>query len=275
MVFKIVYKGLVVLILFLLGFIFVSNAEALSVGIDKPRIEAKSAPGSAPNGVIKVKNKGDVPASVQASVEDWIYDANGKREFKPAGSTPFSCGNWIEITPQSTIVPSGREGEFAYTIRVPNDAVGGHYAIIFFSSSSVEEEESKGTAVKLVGRIGSVVYHEVEGKTNKAASITSMDISKPEVNKPLTLTYTFKNEGNTFLRLKGILNILDKAGTIFGKAESESMLGSLPGDIRKDTIKWFGALPKGSYDIILTVDIGEDVPPLVRQTSITMERDAL
>ncbi len=268
--------ALPVLFLYLISSTFVYDATALAVGIDKPHIKVVAAAGTTSSGIITVKNKGTTPVAVQVAIEDWIFDKDGKRQFEKPGSTPFSCANWIDIIPLRAIVPPGEAREFNYNVKIPEDAVGGHYAVIFFESSTTkEEEEFKGMGVRLVGRIGTVVYQETEGRVNKIGSIPFFEVIKPEESKPLLLKYKFRNEGNAYIRFKGTLNIIDKHGTTYGMAESQKKRGTLPGDIREDTIKWFGSLPKGTYDVILTVDMGEDIPPLVKQESISVEEDIL
>ncbi len=272
-----IYKKLAlpILFLYLISSTFVYDAAALAVGVDKPHIKVIAPAGSTSSGIITMKNKGTVPVVVQVSIEDWIFDKDGKRQFKKPGSTPFSCANWIDIIPQHAIISPGEPGEFNYNIEIPLDAVGGHYAVIFFESSVNEEEEFKGMGVKLVGRIGTMVYQETEGRVNKIGAIEAFEVSKPKGNKPLILKYKFRNEGNAYIKFKGILNILDKQGAVYGMAESQKKQGTLPGDIREDTIKWFGSLPKGIYSVILTIDMGEDIPPLVKEASIQVEEDII
>ena len=101
----------------------------------------------------------------------------------------------------------------------------------------------------------------------------SSQVANPEKNKPLIFKYQFKNIGDVFIRFKGTLNVIDKNNNVYGTVESKKAFGTLPENIREDTLKWFGSLPKGEYDIILTVDIGEDIPPLVVQKSIVITED--
>lgn len=272
-----IYKktALPILFLYLVSSAFVYETAALTVGVDKPHIDVIAQAGSTNSGIITFRNKGAVPVTVQVGIEDWIFDRDGKMQFKKPGTTPFSCANWIDIVPRRTVIPPGELGEFNYNIKIPEDATGGHYAVIFFESSVSEEKKFEGMGVKLVGRIGTVVYQETEGRVNKMGSIPAFEVSKPEGNKPLVLKYKFRNEGNAYIKFKGILNIFDEQGTVYGMAESQKKQGTLPGDIREDAIKWFGSLPKGIYNVILTIDMGEDVPPLVKEASIRIEEDIL
>jgi len=267
-------SGFILLSVALTGFLFVREASAISIGVDKPHINIISDPGTTDSGVIQVKNKGEVPISVRVTMADWTYDKEGERVFKKPGTTFLSCSDWIDIAPKEALVPANGALDFSYNITTPKDAMGGHYAVIFFNASGMEEEDKfKAMGIKLVGRIGTVVYQETRGKTNKIGSVPYFKIIKPKKNEPLLAEYKFKNEGNAFIRFKGTLSIMDKDGTLYGNAESKKDVGTLPGDVREDAIKWFGSLPKGDYDLILTVDMGEGTVPVIKQESISLERD--
>ena len=265
--------GYITVFICFLTFAVAREAAAVSVSIDKPHINIDVEAGQAASGVITLKNTGEKPSSIQVNVEDWIYDEKGERVFKNAGTTPLSCALWLDITPRYLVVPAGEKVVFNYNIKVPEDAAGGHYAVIFFESSPSIEDELKGTGVKIVSRIGCVVYQETKDKTVKTGSILSTDISGPAANEPLVLKYRFKNDGNAFIRLKGALNIIDKDGNVIGTAEAKQNPGTLPGDTRQDEIRWFGSIRKGTYQALLTVDIGEDLPPLVAEKKFAVSKD--
>ncbi len=262
-----------IILSFFIQAFFTSDVMALAVGIDKPHVNVVTPPGGASSNTIIVKNKGDTPITIETNVEDWVYGLDGKREFRPAGSTPLSCATWIEVSPQSAVIPPHENRPFNFTLRAPESAVGGHYAAIFFTASGGEMEDEKGMQVRLMGRIGSIIFQETEGRVNRMGTIPVFNISKPDNNNPLIVKYVFKNEGNVFIKGKSNLSILDKKGNVIGRADSENEFGTLPQDVREDTIKWFGSLPKGSYDLVLTVDIGEQSPPVVKQESIIIEKD--
>jgi len=273
MVFKNIIKKaeFTVLFLILTSVIFTYRASALSIGIDKPHIDVISEPGTSESGVIQVRNKGEISIAVEVSIEDWIYDKEGKRVFCLPNSTPLSCADWIDLSPRRMVIAPNEAMDFNYTVSVPQDAIGGHYAVIFFSAQSAEEETLEGSGVRFIGRIGSIVYQETEGRVNKIGSVRNFEVSKPEKNKPFLAKYQFKNEGNTYIKFIGTVNIMDKKGNLYGNAESEKGIGTLPKDEREDTIKWFGSLPEGDYDLILTVDMGEGTIPIVKQASISIE----
>ncbi|MDD5423433.1 MAG: hypothetical protein PHT32_08495, partial [Candidatus Omnitrophica bacterium] len=178
-----------------------SDAFAISVSIDKPHVDVNVEPGESAIGSIIVKNNSDSPITVGASIEDWIYNDKGEKEFKMAGTTPLSCAGWVEVTPRSAMIPAKGNGAFSYVVRVPQDAVGGHYAVIFFESSEIQTDPSKGSNVKIVGRIGSTIYQQTKGKYKKTGSVISAEIIQPKKNEPLTYTYKFKNEGDCFIRI--------------------------------------------------------------------------
>lgn len=269
--------SILILCIFLFSLIFSNYSYAISVSIDKPRLKIVSPPGSTKSEVISVFNKGNDTVEVETKLLDWFYDKDGNVVFRPPGTLKLSCAEWIDISPKMLTIPPGENRQFSITLRVPDDAIGGHNAIIFFKSAPIKDKEAdiKGSSIRIVGEIGSAIYHEVEGRVNKIASIKSFNVSKPGRNKPLEVKYQIKNEGNASIKFKGIVSIVGKDGAMYGTAESQKEKGTLPGDLRDDAIKWFGSIPKGEYSVILTVDMGEDVPPIVEEKTIKIEKDIL
>lgn len=245
------------------------EASAFSINISPPSIHISVPPGGAKSGAITVENKSDDPMDVKAYIEDWVYTADGGKTFKPAGTTPLSCAKWITINPQKFhLEPKGKLG-VQYTISVPQDAEGGHYAVIFFESALNEAEATEGNVVvRFSGRIGSIIYQETEGKVNKVGSITSFTSGRPDQNNPLEFKITLKNEGNTHILANGILNIMDKDGNVLGKKEF-GPINTLSGETRECKAEWLGELPEGTYDAIATLDIGGGAP-LVAETVLTV-----
>lgn len=267
-------KAVLVLIsLSMLNAVFLKEkAYPLAVGLDKPSMKIVAKPGETKTEVIKVENNGDRESFIQAYKQDWLLNEEGKLEYRPAGALPHSCSDWINISPaQFTISPKGKQ-EVTVVLSVPEDATGGHYSIIFFESTAGTGTKPDGTSVRIAGRIATVVYQETEGRTNKAGEIAALKISEPDEDKPLRLTYEFENKGNAYIKARGFINILDKDGNLYGKAEEKRGTGTLPGGKFQGDIEWLGTLPEGDYSALLTLDIGEEVSPLLKEAEIKVKK---
>ena len=243
-----------------------------SINISPPSIHLTVAAGWTDSSTITVENKSEDPIDMRAYVEDWVYDDAGGKKFHPPGSTPLSCAKWINLFPQKFHLEAQGKLGVQYTISVPEDAEGGHYAVIFFESIVGDAEAEGNVMVRFAGRIGSIIYQETEGKTDRRGSIVSFSCGRPDQNKPLKIKVAIKNEGNAHISATGVMNIIDAEGNIFGRKEL-GPINTLPGDTAEYETEWLGALDEGAYDVIATFDAGVDIP-LVAETAITVASGA-
>lgn len=257
------------LIFLSLCFLIDNEARAFSINVSPPSIRISVPPGETKSGTVTVENKSDGPIDIRVYTEDWAYSPDGSKQFLQAGTTPLSCAKWIATHPQKLHIESNSRAGVQYTISVPADAAGGHYAVIFFESIVSEGEATHGNVMlRFSGRIGSIVYLEAEGRIKRSGSITSFTCGRPDQNSPLAINITLKNDGNTHIIAQGVMNIIDKDGNIFGKKEL-GPINTLPGDTREYKTEWLGDLKEGAYDVIATLDTGVDAP-LVAETVLTV-----
>lgn len=255
-------KGLVICIITVLFIIFsesVSYGFAMNIG--PPSIELVLKPRETKTGIVRVSNNGQKNIGVNAYIQDWLYNSDGSKSFFVAGTTPFSCAKWLGVFPKKFQLEAGQTMNVQYTITAPEDAVGGYCSVIFFESFPIgeESEEAKGMTVQFAGRLGSIVYVEIEKKSVHKGSIESLSVTPPQSDKPFELAMAFKNTGNTHIAAQGTLNIIDDKGNVFGK-ERTAPLNTLPGDTREAKIEWLGELEEGSYIALLTLEIGAEQP---------------
>ena len=264
------------LLLFFIAFIFNSeNSFGTAISVDKPIIRFLAKAGGSATETLTIRNKGMEPVAIKIEIGDWVLDQSGDTVLRPPGSTEYSCASWLDVSPQEIIIPPANNRDVNITIRVPDDSIGGHCASISIEAVPALERDQEVTSVFIIAKLAVFVLQETEGKTNKAGKIVSFEIEKPGENKPLLATYGFKNEGNSFIGIKGLINIIDKDGNTRGRAASQAPKGTFPGDIVYDTIEWFGSLSKGEYDVILTLELGKDSLPLVEQKTVKIEKDIL
>ncbi|MCX5726602.1 MAG: hypothetical protein NT030_05440 [Candidatus Saganbacteria bacterium] len=222
----------------------ISSAHAFSLNLNPPSVRLTVGTGESTSGKITLENRGDSKLSVKAYVEDWVYAKDGSKDFKEAGSTPYSCAKWITLSQEKFDLNPKEVKEIEYTLTVPMDETGGHYAVIFFESL-IEQAKAQGVAV--AGRIGTIVYQETKGLVNKKGSILDLKASSYEKAKPLRVEITFKNEGNTQLQADGKLSLLDSSGNKVVEIEVPRIY-SLPGDTAgKDLVFSKIELKKGRY----------------------------
>jgi hypothetical protein len=256
---------------FIALFIFSSfvSVQAMTVGTDSPKIRLTVKPGETASGVIKVNNGGNKPVKVNASISDWVYQpqGDGNKNFLPAATTPLSCAKWLNIHPMEFELYPDEIRSINYTITVPADAVGGHYAVVFFETD-MGVQEIKGMNVKVKGRVGSLIYVESDGNVMRQGEVTNLNVSPPSKGEPLKIEVAFANKGNVDLIAKGTFHVIDSAGNIFVR-DKLTEIYTLPGDQVKSVTTWSGNLEKGEYDLILTYDLGNN-QSIIQETKLNI-----
>ncbi len=253
----------------------VANVEAASLRINPTKVRMIVPQGQSQSGSIEVENSSEESVTVKVYLEDWKYTApqDGSKAFLPPDSTKNSCVNWVTTSLSDFVVPSYGRQILNFTVRVPQDAKGAHYAVLFFESlmgsANVKETANLGMLV----RIGALFYIEPAGTINREAQITNLSVTSTK-DAPLNISLDFKNSGNTDITTASSFNIMDDAGMILargGFAEAYTFAG----DSAKLTGSWKKPLPKGKYHLVITVDIGKvlEEAQLGRGPAITKEAE--
>jgi hypothetical protein len=252
-------KRLFFLIGLTLAVLFCSQAAfAIEVvRIDKGKIRLNIPAGQKKVGVITVENPSAEPKSVKVYLEDWIYvnPFDGSKEFRPAGSTGLSCADWITFSPSElTLAPYAKQ-KINYTVTVPDGTEGGHYAILFFEGL-LGRPDSEGVGVSVAVRMGTIFYIEAAGSEKKDVAISGFSLKKESEKSPLKMELGLKNQGNVDITAGGNFNLIDKKGMVFARGEFSNVY-TFPGDSALLSASWSLPVPKGVYDLILTLDLGK------------------
>lgn len=198
-------------------------------------------------------------------LEDWFYapEGDGSKSFAPAATTARSCSSWISFSPEEFNIPPKGEQRVSYKVNVPRNSAldGGHYAVLFFESKVGElaaPKEFAGAGLNLVVRVGALFYVEIRGTVKRTAVIDNLKLGKESSPNRLLIEADFRNSGNADITTAGTFHIMDSQGMVYARGEFNPLY-TLPEDKAKligswDT--WKNPIPKGSYDIILTIDLG-------------------
>lgn len=239
-------------------FVFAQGLEAATVRINPTKICLIIPPGGSKTGTIEVDNPSEDSIIVKSYSEDWTYTPlhDGTKNFFPAKTTALSASDWITASLSEFVVPAFGKQIIHYTVRVPGDARGGHYAALFFESLLSKPEVRDTAQIGVVVRIGALFYIEAEGATQRAAEISNLSLERSSASEPLKMSADLKNTGNVDITAAGTFHIMDNQGMIFARGE----LGNVylfPGESAKLTSSWKDSLPKGKYNLVMTIDIGK------------------
>jgi len=158
-------------------FLFFSSTAFAQLVLDKREIKIEARPGETVTGSVTVTNRYKQDVTLKAYCEDFVYEPpyRGFKTVRPLGSTPRTCGPWITLTTPMFIVPSKGKQEVMYSVKVPQDAKGGYYGVIFFEKGEGALTAEKGVGIK--EKAGCALFLETTNKEKKAK------IDKIAVNK--------------------------------------------------------------------------------------------
>jgi hypothetical protein len=246
----------------LLIFLPASSYASNVIHLDQAKIRVRVPAGQTAIGRIEIKNPSSEVKKVRVYAQDWAYSNElGEKDFFLAGTKEFSCAKWISFVPaEFSINPTAKE-YLQYTIRVPQDARGGYYAILFFESllGEIPKDTEAMAIVPVAVRVGCLVAVEVEGTVDRNAQVENLSIIKEE--EGYRIEADFINKGNADITVAGNFNILDKVGMVFARGEFANRY-SLPEDKVKISSSWKTKLAKGKFDLILTLDLGKSLEEL-------------
>ena len=245
-------------------------AEKVYFRLDQSKIRLNIPPGNSQAGTIKIHSQSDEEIGLQVYLEDWEYTdkQDGTKNFFPAQSTPRSCAQWINFSPAEFTLPPWGEKKLNYIVNVPEEAAGGRYAVMFFQTLlnqpvQTQEPEYLGkdeirSGVNLAIRIGTLFYVEAEGAVERRAELKNLSVSADEKDKPLSIGVDLLNAGNVDITAGGTFNIIDRQGTVYARGEFNEV-GTFPGDVAKLTSSWDEPLPEGTFDLIITINLGKAI----------------
>lgn len=235
---------------------FINSARALRVS--PVEFDLKVPAGKTETFTISVMNDTKAVQIYSISVADWYRNEKGENIFFEKSSPPpevknRSCRNWIDVSPARFEVPPNSVRDIKVSVKVPVEARGTYWAIIFVEGAP-RPTRYKGYTVMVVARIGIKVYLTTPEDVIKKGRITKMIL---ESDNPLTFKLIFENTGNSNLRPEGWVEIRDVRGKIVRKIPI-SPFPILPEAKRvlkiKDKEK--SPLPPGWYQALGIIDYG-------------------
>ena len=257
------FKSIYFLLISILLLCIHSNSFAVSViEVDQAKIRLSIVPGSAKAGSIKLNNPTSEPKHIKTYLQDWSYlpAFDGTKEFKPAGATALSAAGWISFAPNDfTISPFGKQ-IINYTVKVPQDAKGGHYSVMFFENYISDQNPPKeGVNVGVSIRIASLFYIEPEGTIIKDVGIEDLKVKKHEGG--FEVAAKLVNRSNADIITKGSFFAMDKNGVVQARGEFNNVY-MFGGDAAVLSGVWKESLLPGDYDLVISVDIGAGLTEL-------------
>lgn len=216
--------------------------------VEQSRVESVVQPGKSLVDRIVLHNTANNSKNVRIYWQDFEYVApfDGEKSFMPAGSLSHSLSNWTTLSRDYATIPAGESITVNYSIKVPADADGGYYGVLFFEEDDPSQVTSTG--VKIVMRVGTLFFLGTNDNRDHA-DVQNLILKDGKFSGQII------NHGNTILFPEGTYYALDQDGWVADRGELKKRY--LPAG-QSATFEWSlpDTLPVSEYTTILTFDLG-------------------
>jgi len=230
--------------------LLISENVSAQLLIEQGKIELDVRAGDTIIDSITIHNTSDENGvSLRAYIEDFEYKKpfKGQKNFFAAGTTQNSLIDWITFSPQTFELSPKSKKKINYTVRIPDDAKGGFYGVLFFESAGDKPEGKIG--LRLVSRVGALFFVETTDKTKKA-SLDNFSIDVGEIKFDLT------NQGDVILIPRGVYYFLDRNNLVVDRGELDNFYLP-PNQTANVSIPISSDIGIGEYTTVITFDMTE------------------
>lgn len=251
-------------------------AHAATVRINPTKIRLSIPAGESQSGVVEVENSSEESLLVKAYLADWKYTPaqDGTKEFFTAGMRPDSAAAWISTSVSEFVIPPKGSQSISYTVKVPLNAQGGHYAVLFFETFLSGSQPEDTTQLGVVVRIGALFYIEPQGTIKRQAELSNLKIERNGSSEPLAVALDISNTGNVDITTEATFHLIDTDGLVVGRGSLNDAY-TFAGEKARLTGRWSEPVSAGAYDLVLTVNLGKglEMTEVGRAEVITAEVD--
>jgi len=219
------------------------------------------APGSHVSQTIVVRNNGESGVNCTIQPADWTIHggtAAGLQYHQP-GTQERSCSGWTQIWPEEFRLEKGETQEVVLSFTMPEEASGSYFSAFIIDAEPDEkkQDETGQLNVRLRVNLGHLIIVDTEDRSNWSAEIEDLSVSTPDDTRPLHIKAKIRNNGNTALRTEGSFAVIDGSGMLVDKLNIKTYLAQ-PGGIMELSEIWEGLLPAGQYQLLGTINLGND-----------------
>src|SRR5579875_1363895 len=125
----------------------------LGLNVIPTKIELATASGKTETIPVTVRNGGDSPVHVQASLTDFTTAANGQYVFLPPGKNPYSLATWMTVNPREFDIPPGQFQQVRVSLTVPEAKSGEYSTIVFFQTRPSRKPGSIGFSERIASKV--------------------------------------------------------------------------------------------------------------------------
>jgi len=173
----------------------------------------------------ELENFSDDSLRIKIEFEDFDISVLGDVNFLEAGSIPNSLAPLAIVNPEEFSIGPKQIEKIRVTFQIPQDAkTPEHYSMLLFKSQPIPTKYQP--MISVAGEIGIPIYISDAAVANKNAGFEDLYVTHD------TVFTTFRNIGNTHLRVKGEAKILLDDEKVIEKDSIREFV-IFPGKIRK------------------------------------------
>jgi len=240
--------------------VFMVQDASAQLMMEKSRVRLTVSPGETVVDSMLLYNTGATPADVKVYWQDFTYlpPFDGQKNFSLPGTSQYSMADWISYSPQLLTLPPQGKREINFTIKVPENAKGGYYGVLFFEQGLGTGTTSTG--VNIITRLGSLFFVETVNR-DKTAKIDNMRFEEK------FLKGSFTNQGDVFMFPRGIYFLMDKEGLVTERGELDKIY-LIPGNTAEFKVAIADGLASGDYTMVITLDL-DDGDSLIKEVDFS------
>lgn len=215
---------------------------------------------------VRVRNDGAERVQASVLVEDWERDAYGTNRFLPRGTHTRSCGDAIEVFPQSLALDAGESATLRIAVA---DSTPACWSVVFVEHRTTQANVGRQlsyqvrTGVKVYvesaaavrdGVIESLTVADVTAEDSARAASTSGPMADAMSPGQQAVQLAFRNVGDVQLLVGGHLEVRRDDNSVAHRTALDAV-PVLPGAQRRLTMP-VPTLPRGRYIVLALLDFG-------------------
>jgi hypothetical protein len=203
-------------------------------------------PGQSTTQVLTIMNSTSQPFSFEMLARDVVV-RKGARSFVDAGKVAGSVAATAVFSTRAATVLPGEKMRVSVTLTVPANPTVRAVVTMFHGTSKMNSH-----GMHVVASLGTLMTFALTDQVSANAS--PLEVKSPTSSTNLTLAQRLANDGNEPLFAKGMLAILNGAGTLVAKSALPARR-LLPGETTDVRAEYPGELLRGHYRALITYDL--------------------
>lgn len=219
-------------------------------------------PGETMEGRIILRNAADEARQVRVYQTDYLFQADGRKQYGEPGEMPRSNAGWIVHTPQQVTVPANSTESVFYTIQAPPDELRGTYWSMMMVEPIAEgdleppqaEEGQVAIGIRSVMRYAIQMVTHIGDTGERDLAFIDRQLIEDEEKRVLQLD--LENTGEVWLRPLVWAELYDAEGVLVGRFDAGR--GRIyPGTSARYRID-LSEVPAGQYRALVVADNGDE-----------------